>query len=110
MSVVLQSSVEPGVPFPGLQPECGPSLTVQRLRERHAPDLSLPRRSTVKRDAVLQYSNRAKVRAAIGGRLFQLSFQSHTAPDRKPGKRGRVEGFSPGARRRLMRKQGMVSA
>ena len=96
-------------PFPGLQPECGPSLTVQRLRDRHAPDLSLPRPPRAKREAVLQYSNRAKVRAAIGGRLLQISFLSHTAPERKAGKRGRVEGFSPGSRRRLMRKQGLVS-
>jgi hypothetical protein len=51
----------------------------------------------------------AKVRAAIGGRLFQVSFSSLWSPERKIGKRGCVQGFSPGSRRRLMRKQGMVS-
>jgi hypothetical protein len=96
-------------PFPGLQPECPQSATVQRLRERHAPDAPSPQRSGVKWDSVLQYSSRAKVSAAIGGRLFQISFQSHLAPEKKPGKRGCVQGFSPCARRRLMRKQAMVS-
>jgi len=109
MNAVPQLTAEADAPFPGLQPACGPSQTVQRLRERHAPDVSLPRHSTVKRDTVLQYSNRAKVTAAIGGRLFQMSFRSHMERDRKMGKRGCVQGFSAGARRRLMRKQGMVS-
>lgn len=109
MSAVEDSPNKTEAPFPGLQPECPPSARVQRLRERHAPDWSLPSERTARRDTVLRYSSRAKVRAAISGRLFQLSFQSYSAQDRKPGKRGRVEGFSPGSRRRLMRKQGMVS-
>jgi hypothetical protein len=69
----------------------------------------LPRRKVKRREPEIQYSRMARVRAAIGGRLFQVSFASLAVPERKPGKRGCVQGFSQGSRRRLMRKQACVS-
>jgi hypothetical protein len=57
----------------------------------------------------LMWSSRARVRAAIGGRLLQLSFCSEERHGRHVGKRGRVCGFSPGSRRRMQRRLAEIS-